>query len=56
MVVESEPIRYEIVRQVTFSRCGYTWFTRSKKQYVSCPNCRYSVKIIQEEEAATSKE
>ena len=26
--------------------CGYGWKTRTKLQYISCPNCRHTNKIV----------
>ncbi|MCE4608816.1 MAG: hypothetical protein F7C36_00330 [Desulfurococcales archaeon] len=27
-------------REITCKYCGYTWCTRSKKEYVTCPRCQ----------------
>ena len=37
---------YEI-KQVTCHKCGYTWLTKSKRIYVTCPSCKSSIKVEQ---------
>jgi DNA-directed RNA polymerase subunit RPC12/RpoP len=27
--------------------CGYSWKTRTKLNYISCPNCRHTNKIVE---------
>ena len=26
-------------KRIKCDKCGYEWYTRSRKKYVSCPNC-----------------
>jgi lipopolysaccharide biosynthesis regulator YciM len=34
--------------KVKCPKCGYEWFTRSKRIYIQCPSCR---KVFQKEKA-----
>ncbi len=32
-------------------KCGYEWECKSKLIYVSCPSCRFNIKIKKEEDS-----
>lgn len=34
-----------VFKKVKCRHCGYTWFTKSKMKYVTCPNCGKKTKV-----------
>lgn len=41
---------------VRCQHCGHEWDTKSRKRYVSCPNCLYKVKNIMPEDEGIAME
>ncbi|MEM5816090.1 MAG: hypothetical protein QXL14_03530 [Candidatus Aenigmatarchaeota archaeon] len=32
------------MKKITCPRCSYTWYSKSKLLYVTCPNCFFKIK------------
>ncbi|MEM4570711.1 MAG: hypothetical protein QXE66_05330 [Desulfurococcaceae archaeon] len=30
--------------EITCPKCGYTWFTKGRLKYITCPNCHYKIR------------
>ncbi|MEM1694246.1 MAG: hypothetical protein QXY26_10595 [Ignisphaera sp.] len=30
------------IEEVRCPKCGYTWYTKSRRLYIVCPNCHYT--------------
>lgn len=39
-----EGVEEVMLEKMRCPRCGYIWYTKSKRLYVICPNCYYTFK------------
>lgn len=42
---EISEAKFVEIKRIRCERCGYEWDTESQLSYVTCPNCRSSIKI-----------